>query len=304
MKFDGSNIVLNGSDPYENYIYLDGEGEFELLELEPGKKNKGASSNIFILKDPSDEVIDQVIKICKTPLSHTKPKSKKKIKRFRREIKAFELVQRKRINGVIEYFGSGETEIDGHRFLYIILEKADYDLAKFLSKNNFDFTNGQRVNFCSNIVQNFEQLHKIGIYHRDIKHDNIFCVSGEFKIGDLGLVEFRDKDFSIDYNDEKIGPIGWLSPEATNKMLSNNSCNHSYDCKIDAKSDIFQLGKLFWYIFQGNLPIGNLTITDSRFEDEEVYNILFSMLQHCKENRPSLENIETNLKPIKTRMIV
>lgn len=304
MKFKNGNILLDYKNSYENFIYLDEEGEFELVELERGKKNKGASSNIFILKDPNEEIDTQVIKICKTPLNYTSAKDKKKIKRFKREIKAFELVVEKKIDGVIGYFGSGEVEIDTFKFLYVILEKADYDLAKYLSSNNFNFNNGQRVNLCSNIVNNFKKLHEIGIYHRDIKHDNILCVSNEFKIGDLGLVDFRNKDFSIDYENEKIGPIGWLSPEATNKMLSDNNCNNIYDCKIDAKSDIFQLGKLFWYIFQGNLPIGNLTIEDSRFKDEDIFNILFSMLQHSKESRPSLNDIENNLIPIKKRLIV
>ena len=303
MRFLGGNITLV-QDRYANYVYLD-NNEFELKYLDSSKpSNKGASSNIFIISDPNQETEDRVIKICKTPLSSLDTKSKNKLKRFRREIRAFKLVELKKINGVIEYFGNGEVEIDNELFLYIILEKADSDLAEHLKKNKFNFTINQRLNFCSNIINNFEKLHKIGIYHRDVKHDNIFYVAGELKIGDLGRITFKDRDYSMDYADEKIGPFGWLSPEATNKMFSKNNNIYTYDCEIDEKSDVFQLGKLFWYILQGNLPIGQINFIDSKFGDQDIFEIIEQMLQYEKIRRPTVASVNTSLIPIKKRLIV
>ncbi len=303
MRINRGNIELT-DDEYSNFVYLE-DGEFELKYLNPEKPyNKGASSNIFIISDPNQETEDRVIKICKTPLSNTDTKSKNKIKRFKREIRAFKLVQFKKINGVIEYFGSGELEIENINFLYIILEKADSDLAEHLINNKFNFTISQRLNFCANIINNFEKLHDIGIYHRDVKHDNIFFVDGELKIGDLGLITFKDRDYSMDYADEKIGPFGWLSPEATNKMLSRNNNIYTYDCEIDEKSDIFQLGKLFWYIFQGNLPIGQIKYEDCNFNDLEIYNLIELMLQYSKDRRPTIKKIDEVFNPIKKRFFI
>lgn len=34
----------------------------------------------------------------------------------------------------------------------------------------------------------------IGYYHRDLKPDNILMFDDTWKIGDLGLIAFRDKD--------------------------------------------------------------------------------------------------------------
>jgi serine/threonine protein kinase len=304
MIFINGNITIS-PDVYDNFIYLDGSGEFELRLLDPTKPyNKGASSSIFIIVDPSQETEDRVIKICKTPLSNTDTKSKDKIKRFKREIRAFQLVKAKKITGVIDFYGNGEIEILGVNYLYIILEKADCDLAEYLKKNKFNFTLSQRVNFCSNIVTNFENLHKIGIYHRDVKHDNIFCVADEFKIGDLGLITFKDRDYSMDYKDEKIGPFGWLSPEATNKMLSMNNNIYTFDCTIDDKSDVFQLGKLFWYILNGNLPLGQIEFTDSKFGDKDIFDIIKVMLQHAKSRRPTVSNVNNSLIPVKKRLII
>lgn len=304
MKFENDNITLDLNSFYNNFIYLN-DAEFELRYLDDKKPyNKGASSNIFLLVDPSDEDEDRVIKICKTHLNKNGAKNKKKRKRFQREIKAFNLVKTKGINGVIDFFGDGEVEIDGYKFLYIVLEKADNDLADYLKINKFNFTVNQKFNFCANLVANFEELHKIGIYHRDIKHDNIFCVSSEFKIGDLGLVTFREKDFSIDFEDEKVGPVGWLSPEATNKMLSKNNSRYSFDCIIDDKSDVFQLGKLFWYIFQGNIPTGQLEDKDCLIGDPDIYNILSLMLQYSKTRRPSISQVNTEFLPIRKKLFV
>ncbi len=182
------------------------------------------------------------------------------------------------------------------------MEKADNDLATYLEENRFEFTSNQKLTFCVNILNGIKQLHSAGIYHRDIKHDNILVVNGEFKIGDLGLVRFRNNDYGADWVNEKIGPIGWLSPEATNKMLTNKKdLLYQYDCDIDEVSDIFQLGKLFWYVFQGNLPIGQLLLNDFEIGENDIYQIIFSMLQYKKVRRPSIENLETLLAPLKIK---
>ncbi len=301
MIIDRGNIKLS-PDEYDNYISINGE-DFLLKYLNPKKPfNKGASSNIFLLNDPTGETEDRVIKICKTPyVLRTRDRN---IRRFEREVKAFKLVKRNGLDGVIKYFSNGQINILDQNYLYIILEKAESDLSSYLTDNHFDFTNNQRLSFCLNILNNLKQLHDIGIYHRDIKHDNILCVNDEFKIGDLGLIEFQTRDFEMDYPSEKIGPIGWLSPEATNKMLSDNKCNIAYDCEIDSKSDIFQLGKLFWYIFQGNLPVGQLVETDNQFGDADIFNVIFSMLQYDKNRRPTIPVLNANIEPIKQRLIV
>jgi serine/threonine protein kinase len=298
MKFDGKNILLspNGED---NYIQIEHE-DFLLSALNSDfEKSKGASSNVFILSDPSGESEDRVIKICKSPLSEGR---NGKTKRFEREIKAFQLAKKNKLRNVITFIKSGEVELANDEFLYFIMEKADEDLSSFLERTRFDFTTNQKLTFCVNILNGIKQLHQVGIYHRDIKHDNILVVNGEFKIGDLGLVRFRVDDSRVDWANEKIGPIGWLSPEATNKMLTNEKdIVYSYDCNIDANSDVFQLGKLFWYVFQGNLPVGQILLEDYRINEDDIFQIIFSMLQYKKSRRPTIATIEARLEPLKIK---
>lgn len=298
MEFDFNGNIRLSRNLEDNYIQIDNE-DFYLSEL----SSKGASSILFTLHDPNGEIKDRAIKICKEPYLFRS--RDKRIRRFEREIEAFRIAKRKGCNNVIEFYKSGKVEILDKVFLYIVLEKADSDLVSYLEENEFKFTLNQKLSFCISILNGIHQLHNAKIYHRDIKHDNILLVNREFKIGDLGLADFQDVDSDLDYVNEKIGPVGWLSPEATNKMLTKNKeIGHTYDCQINAKSDIFQLGKLFWYIFQGNLPLGQLTTADSRFEDEDIYHIIFLMLLHNQDNRPNISYINELLEPIKLRLAV
>jgi serine/threonine protein kinase len=304
IRYVDGNIRLS-DNPDDNFVSINFE-DFYLSYLNPKlKANKGASSNLFILNDPTGETEDRVIKICKTPY-YNKSRDKR-ILRFKREIKAFKIARKNELSKIINYYDSGVIEIDNNRFLYIILEKAQSDLASYLEKYHFDFPPSQKLVFCLEILVGIQQLHSAKIYHRDIKHDNILIVNNEFKIADLGLVEFQDKDaeISIDYPNEKIGPIGWLCPEATNKWFTKNKqIGFTYDCEIDSKSDIFQLGKLFWYVFQGNLPLGQIKFEDVKFEDNDFFEIILLMLQYDKERRPDINSILNMLEPIKLRLIV
>ncbi len=70
---------------------------------------------------------------------------------------------------------------------------------------------------------------------------------GNCKIGDLGLISFRREDEVELDDDQKIGAFGWETPEAMNRLLTENvdEPEYDYDCFIDEQSDIFQVGKLF-----------------------------------------------------------
>ena len=148
-------------------------------------------------------------------------------------------------------------------------------------------------------------MESLGYYHRDIKPDNIFMIDDQWKIGDLGLISERYKESEIDKDAELIGPRGWLTPESMNKYLcEGKSFKYSHDCIIDHQSDIFQLGKIFWYIFQHNAPIGTVKSKDFNIKSEGIFPILKTMLNHSKKRRyKRIDEIIHLLKPIENRLI-
>ena len=104
MKFDGNNISLSADG--EDYLQIENE-DFRLSYLSgDSQSNKASSANLFTLTDPDGSSEDRVIKICKTPLSRGRTK---KISRFRREIKAFEIASRNSLRNVVQFFKSGEV---------------------------------------------------------------------------------------------------------------------------------------------------------------------------------------------------
>ncbi len=296
MFFQLGNIHLSPK-MHRNTIRYDNV-DYVLSPLSKGfDRSKGGNSNVFKLSDPqSGEVL--IVKFSKYDVnSPTQPINNiKRIARFEREIEALKIATEFSFQNVIKYYFNDYHEIGNRKFHYYVMEKADYDLTNYLEAN--DISEQQRFLLCIQILNGIKELHSKDIYHRDIKPDNILFVNKFWKIGDLGLVANRNSDFEIKEVGERIGPIGWLSPEAANKYLNEGEGKGNkfgFDCNIDAYSDIFQLGKLFWYIFQGNIPIGQIKKSDFRLKDKEIFEILYTMLNHSK-TRPTLEEVESGFQ--------
>lgn len=286
----------------ENYINFKSR-TYKVKNFQDRKLNKGSNSAIFILTDPSEEFAEEkVIKICRYPLDSTQSREKRRIERFKREIRALKEATEQKCKSVIGYEDDSTIEISQKEFLCYIMEKGDKDLAEHLLDNYESVDSQTKFNFCINALYAIKELHGIGVYHRDIKPDNIFLIDKVLKIGDLGLIEYREEDYQIDRTREKIGSFGWLSPEVMNKALTEDrTYNFNFDYKIDAKSDIFQLGKLFWFIFQGNVPIGQIIGSDFISGQNEMLEIILQMIQYSKSRRIDIQKIEEKLADLYTK---
>ena len=266
------------------------------------KRNKGAHSFVFALYpcqefDCSEDCEPRkVIKISNIYDSFVNGKiiPVDKNVRFRMEIKALNECKDNNIANIIEidlddYIICTETRVN-HKgeeykknlyFPFYMMDYAEDDLKQYLEKNELDREG--KIELCLQLAKGLNYLNDLGYYHRDIKPDNILFFNGnDWRIGDLGLVARRDSDY--DRQNDFIGPKGWLSPESMNKYLTEGRMN-KFDCNIDHQSDIFQLGKVFWYIFQGNAPIGCIERTDFLDESNSIYNLIHRMICHSKQNR-------------------
>ncbi len=303
-KFRQIRLAFDSAD---NILTINGL-DYQLRYLDDIKGNKGGNSNVFLLMDPEniqEENEYLIIKICNKPLEKSTQKYQR---RFQRELVALRKAKAAKKSNIIEYFHHGILLINKMQFPFYTMEKADWDLTKFLRENDIDVD--QKLLLCLSILKGFKELHELKIYHRDIKHDNVFLLNRECKIGDLGLVRFREDDFDFVQSEigDRIGAYGWESPETMNKFLTEKYDDLDFDIEIDSKSDIFQLGKLFWYIFQGNLPIGQVTLDDFEIKDLQIFEIIFAMLQQSKgvaRRIQSIDDVEAKLYPIaKERAII
>lgn len=278
-KFDRKNVIRNGKTYYK----------IEYLS-EEAKKSKGGNSSVFKLIDPNT-LEEFAIKFLKYPSNSPKAFDIKQNIRFGNEITALEEAKRRKFENVIEIKFHGIKRVGDFEFQYYVMEKAENDLSGFLKSSKL--AENQKIVLCNEITKGILELHSMDLYHRDIKPDNVFVVEKNgkiiWKVGDLGLSARRSQNLSqVEYR-EKIGPYGWLSPEVTNKVLCEGSqLEKVFDCKIDDRSDIFQLGKLFWFVFQGNIPVGQILYSDFLPKNKAVFRLVKNMLQYKKSRRSML----------------
>jgi serine/threonine protein kinase len=302
-----NSLNIGGFDYVLSYFYSEGKivkggGNSFILQLNSATPNE--------LSD-DDLPAEALIKICKYPNSSSGKFDIQRIDRFKFEVSVLNTLKNRDAENIIqilesgvcsinkEYYYKGDLRSAENEYYFYVMELADCNLQQFLRKNELSVLD--KLDLCYSILNGLKNLQNSGFYHRDIKHENILFVDGIWKISDLGLAEKQDHDKSLDVKNEKIGPYGWLSPEVMNKVLTEdlNYIYPRFDCSIDFQSDLFQLGKLFWYIFQENLPIGNIDYTDFRNGDIEIYEIILSLLQYSKERRPKLaQEVASKLEPI------
>jgi serine/threonine protein kinase len=297
-------------DAENNVFLIDGEEHFlEYIDAADIRQG-GANSSVFRAVHPDGDD-SYVVKFCRYPLDRTSPRDKRRIHRFEREIEALHrALNSAESKCVIPIVEDGQISLKSESggpapLKYYVMEEAGSDLAKYLEENELELP--QKILLCDELLKILKGLHALGIYHRDIKPENILMRQGLPVFGDLGLIAYREEDHDLDEFDEKVGPIGYLSPEATNKGLGLRSkASFTFDCAIDAKSDIFQLGQVFWFVVQDEVPTGHLIPEDLRFGAGAAVleHVIRPMLQYGKHRRASLGDVETALQPVLKEMAI
>lgn len=311
-EFSYAKPYLNiSNDLTNNYLRLDSVDYFVSYLSSDYNSNKGGNSFVFKLFTAQDydeeSTPSKVIKISKRFESYINGKIIPTVynNRFRQEIEALYECKRQGVENVVEIECDGNLicPVEGQHgkkvsFPFYVMEYAESDLKSYLEDEGRGLDDASRVEICLQLAQALNQLYYLGYYHRDIKPDNIFLIDGTWKIGDLGLIRVRNKP-SPDGIGELVGPRGWLSPEAMNKYLAEKVDTKKFDCEIDHRSDIFQMAKVFWYVLQGNAPIGSIKESDFFFHNSELYSVIRQMLNHSKKKRPAtIDDVILRLRQI------
>lgn len=297
FRFDG-HIIWISDNITENLLTFDHVDYYAYFLSSDYKGNKGGHSFVFKLYE-AQTYNEESCPVCIIKIDKNPKKYKDRVigrvrrDRFQQEVEALKICKEKSLDNVMQIMYDGfiicnNTNTDDYKsaFPFYVMECADSDLLEYMKEERKNIDDAGKIELCLQLSQGLKDLYSLGIYHRDIKPDNIFLVEDKWKIGDLGLIEMRDKQ-TLDKKGEFIGPRGWISPEVMNKYLTEGVDELSFDCTIDHQSDIFQLGKVFWYILQGNAPIGVVKTCDYLFNNDEMYDLIKHMLNHSKKKRPS-----------------
>ncbi|MEQ9103567.1 MAG: serine/threonine-protein kinase [Rhodothermales bacterium] len=106
------------------------------------------------------------------------------------------------------------------------------------------------------VAAGLQAAHEKGMVHRDIKPANILLTPDDrVKILDFGLAK-RDGDLDLTQSSSTVGTMAYMSPEQVQ--------NHA----VDARSDLWSLGVVFFELLTGARPFGGA------YEAAVVYGIV------------------------------
>jgi len=273
----------------------------ELCELYEGSgTGKGGNSAVYLATPSQTDEPECIVKFCRFPVFPLSRSHKKRIKRFKHEVDALKkALSSESSDGVIALLGAGKLKLPVYgkkdqtvEVAYYVMERADCDLASYIYQNSISLET--KIKLFVELAQSISELHKLGIRHRDLKPDNVLVCDGKIKLGDLGLVHDVNRDYTIDGITEKIGPFGYMSPEAMNKAFADHSRVADPDTLVICeKSDIYQLGLILFFLVQGEIPMGCLESADFSKDWSQIPEAITAvtcMLQFRKERRKPLGN--------------
>ncbi len=228
----------------------------ELLELKSGGRYRlkvrlgsGSMGEVWAAWDQALRR-DVALKLIRAP-----DVSPTAIARFEREVKAS--IELKHPN-TIRVFDCGTTE-DGHWF-YAMELLAGEDLARLVAREGpIDPERAARI--VHQAARALGEAHAHGIVHRDVKPANIFLstVAGEIdfvKVLDFGIAKMvgSDAPATLTERGALLGTPGYIPPEVIHGRPA------------DARSDIYSLGAVLYFLLAGRKP----------FEEDDIAAVLFA----------------------------
>ena len=202
--------------------------------------------------------------------------------RFNREEQLLSSLRHEQLMSCI---GSGEIVLKSHKFgsephPFVIMPRAESNLADLVNREHKDLSFDRIAGQFRGLSEALAVLHEHAL-HRDIKPENILIRGETWILSDFGLCKFLDPDENgpdVTMENEKIGPVFWMSPESMNRALGRGD-------EITQASDVFQLASVFWFATTRRHPTGIVKANDWR-GPLEMFKVLESALSHDPQSRP------------------
>lgn len=167
-------------------------------------------------------------------------------------------------------------EIGGNPFISMELIRG-ITLRYLLDRSDQRLPYSAALRLARQICQGLGAVHRGGVIHRDIKPDNVILEpSGNAKLMDFGIARPSSRSplagGELTGTGMIIGTPGYLSPE----QLRGGA--------VDARSDIYSCGAVFYEMFTGDTPFRGSTLAER-------------LVQTLQEEPPSPTDIHPGLDP-------
>jgi serine/threonine protein kinase len=172
--------------------------------------------------------------------------------RFQNELRIMRMLDNK---SVAKFLDSGEIPLEGgYRVPWLAMELGEKNLGQHV-ENAGALGQNSLIQASIQICEALEHLHSKGIIHRDIKPENFIVVGSEIRMIDFGIAKLKGEDVSgrpmdrLTLTNEFVGPLFFSSPE----MIAYAD---DKSVVVDHRSDLFQMGKVLWFIATSQISAG------------------------------------------------
>jgi eukaryotic-like serine/threonine-protein kinase len=162
---------------------------------------------------------------------------------FDRFIQEYEIVAGLNHKNIVRIYDLGVA--DDHA--YIAMEHFPAgDLRQRMLKSQL--TPATALGFLRQIASALDAIHSVGVLHRDLKPANVMLrVDDTVSLIDFGLAKANENDISLTGTREIFGTPYYMSPEQGHAEI------------IDARSDLYSLGVVFYEMLIGRKPFNGAT---------------------------------------------
>lgn len=202
--------------------------------------------------------------------------------RFCKEIAALERLYADNIIRIMDFETSGTPPY----YVMPLAEASLVDTAALLRDSETAL-----LAIFKQICNGVRNLHDRGCFHRDIKPSNVLMLNGIPHVADFGLVKFQSATTTA-ITVAALGTLEYAAPEQFTPEGAQ---------KADARSDIFSLGKLLYWLYTGRSPshmdydllperIRPVVLKCTRVEPSERYQTVSNLLDVIEyhENFPTV----------------
>ena len=200
--------------------------------------------------------------------------------RFKREARCLAQLSHPNIMRVFDFGITDEGQV------YLVLEYIEMGTLADILEMDLQIQHEKAIEIARSIATALSVIHPLNLIHRDIKPENIFCSEERTVLGDFGLVRSLSTT-RLTETGCLVGSLLFLSPEQV-------TCE-----KVDARTDIFQLGAVLYralsghFIYDYNSPRGVVLVqaieNDIKpLEDicPEIDSRWFSIVGKCLQEDP------------------
>jgi hypothetical protein len=161
---------------------------------------------------------------------------------FDRFLQEYEIVAGLRHRNIVQIYDLGVA--DDHA--YIAMEH--FPAGDLRQRMKAPLLPAEALKFLQQMASALEAIHSVGVLHRDLKPANVMLrADGSLCLIDFGLAKANETDASLTGTREIFGTPYYMSPEQGHAEI------------IDARSDLYSLGVMFYEMLIGRKPFTGAT---------------------------------------------